>query len=168
MAKANRNNIKGKQPVVRTVLIPANDEDASRYDTARAAVTRAKVLGNTEDQARAESELAEVTAQVRESGLEFVFRGIGRKHYEEVLREHPPTDAQKAEAEERKAVAPQWNVETFPAALCHASTVDGELSAEEWQADIFDSPDWGPGELNALFNAALEANSDRRVVQLGN
>ena len=168
MAKITKKSIKTKKAVTRTVLVPADEADVTKLDEARAAAARARLLGDTAGAAKADEELARVTAEVRESGLEFVFRGIGRKPYEALLREHLPTDEQRADHEARKLQPPQWDVNTFPAALCHASAVDSELSAEDWVTDIFESEDWGPGELAALFNAALEANSDRRVVDLGN
>lgn len=168
MAKISKSNIKGKKAVTRTVLIPADEADVKRLEAARSAATRAKLLGNPDESAKADQELADTTTEVRENGLEFVFRGIGRKAYEALLRDNSPTDEQRADHEARKITAPQWNVDTFPAALCHAAAVDNELTAEDWVTDIFESEDWGPGELAALFNAALEANSDRRVVDLGN
>ena len=168
MAKISKQNVKAKKAITRTILVPANEADVKRLETARSAVARARLLGNAGDAEKAEEAFSTIPEEVRETGLEFVFRGVGRTAYESVLRDHPPTDEQKAKAEADGQGKPQWNVDTFPAALCHAACVDGELSAEEWVSDIFESEDWGPGEISTLFNAALEANSDRRVVELGN
>ncbi len=167
MAKATKSAVKAKKALTRTAVIPADEVDAKLYEDARNAVNRAKLLGNTDESAAVEERLREVTEKVLERGLEFTFRGIGRVRYEELLREHSPTDAQKAQAEQNNRVV-QGNVDTFPAALCAAAAVDSELSEKEWLVDIFESEDWNPSELGALFDAALGANSDSKVVMLGN
>lgn len=159
----SKTQIRSKKAITRRVLVPLDDDQAKRLEEANSGVERARLLGSPVEVQKAEEALEQTRDELVEQGaLLFTFRGIGRPAYEALRLKHPPTEKQQAEG------ARAWNDDTFPAALCAAAAVDCDLTEADWLTEIFESPDWGPGELVTIFNAALEANSDRRVVQLGN
>lgn len=163
---ANKAQLKGKKAITRRVLVPVDDAMARVIQDASEAVTRAKLVGGDVD--AADKRYDQLQDELIEQGaLLFTFRGIGRTRYEALRLEHAPSDEQRAKAEADKTGI-QWNPDTFPAALCAAACTDSDMNEDEWRKLVFESDDWGSGELAMLFNAALEANSDRRVVALGN
>lgn len=161
MKKISKADMGKKKPITKTLLVPLDDDFEDKLRQASENLQRARLLQRDEETAQAALQALE--DEVRASGLEFVFRGIGRPKYEALLREHPPTDAQKA-----KDPKAQWNVDTFPAALCSMACANVEMDADEWRTEVFESDDWGPGELRTLLDFALEVCTARRVVELGN
>lgn len=105
--------------------------------------------------------------QVEESTEEFVFRGIGRRPYDDLLAGHPPTQTQIESNKAKGLRAPDYNPDSFPPALCAASCVSHEATFDEWKALLGDSERWNSAEELLLFQAALAANTDARVVDVG-
>lgn len=106
--------------------------------------------------------------ELRENSVRFVFRGIGRKRYEKIINANPPTEKQIEDVKKEDPNAElAWNPETFVPALVAEALVEPELTVEQIN-EMFDSEDWNPAELSALYMAAYEANNNRRVVDLGN
>lgn len=101
-----------------------------------------------------------VTLAPTEDGAEpevVELRAIPPNEFEALADEHPPT----AEQEARGAA---WNSATFRPALLEACVItpDGEdpLTAADW-ADAAASGWMTIGELNSLFDCALELNAGR-------
>lgn len=151
-----------KKPLEQTILIPACDEDSTMLDKARAAFQRAELLETDIDKAKAAVQVAE--DHVRATGLEFVFRGIGRKKFEKLQREHEPTKEQVAEHGESLS----WNPDTFLPALLKQTVVNSELTAAQWETDVMDSDDWGVSEIGLICQTAIAVNRGNRVASLGN
>jgi hypothetical protein len=84
--------------------------------------------------------------------LKLTFRALPRPAWEQLLREHAPT-------EEQADLGHEYNVETFPAALVSASSVDGMSEAEA--QELLDS--WSDADAKALFTAALLVNQTMRA-----
>ncbi|MDH6499540.1 hypothetical protein [Streptomyces sp. SAI-149] len=84
--------------------------------------------------------------------LTLTFRALPRPAWEQLLREHAPT-------EEQADLGHEYNVETFPAALISASSVDGMSEAEA--QELLDS--WSDADAKALFTAALLVNQTMRA-----
>ncbi len=162
-----RDHLKKKQPLEKQLLIPASEADAERLKRAKEDLATAQLVGDEDRMAAARKRLDEVEAQVREDGLHFVFRGIGRRRFEELQRRHPATDAQVLEAEQQGGVA-TFNGETLMPELLALTITNAELTPEEWREDVLDSDDWGQGEIGLLVGYALGVNRDSRVTQLGN
>ena len=102
---------------------------------------------------------------VRETAVECVFRSIGRVRFDDLKREHPPTDEDREKsAAEGVEGAPQWHPDTFEAALVAASAGIPKMSVE--QAERLRA-DWNEAEWMQLFITALTVNSGRRVAELG-
>jgi hypothetical protein len=114
------------------------------------------------------TEVEALHARAKESDVTFVFEGIGRTRYYELLAEQPPTEQQRG-MEERNGLRPQpYNMDTFPPALAAECLVglqdaDGQvepppdlaarlrLMTEIWQ-------NWSSGVNEHLWSAVLVAN----------
>ena len=92
--------------------------------------------------------------EAEESTFTFIFQDIGRKRFEEMQDEYPPTDEQKEEGYiyDPAGFAPQ---------LIHETNVQPGLTLEEAR-EIWDT--WGSGEVNALFGAAVGACAEKASV----
>jgi len=150
-----------KQPIQRSVLIPATEEDAELLKQAQYDLDRAQLLDVDLDKAKLA--LKDAQNKVREDGLEFIFRGMGRKRFEELQRIHPPTEAQGAEHENLS-----WNPDTFLPALLEVTVINSDLTAAQWDKDVLDSDDWGSAEVGLILQTALAVNRENRVASLGN
>lgn len=151
-----------KQPIQRSVLIPATDEDAELLTQAQRDLERAQLLDIDLDKAKLA--MKEAQSKVREDGLEFIFRGLGRKRFEELQRQYPPTAEQVAEHGESLS----WDPDKFLPALLAATVTNSDLTAEQWDKDVLDSDDWGSSEVGLLLQTALAVNRENRVASLGN
>jgi len=96
-----------------------------------------------------------------EATLTLTFRALPRPVWEQVLRDHAPSEAQADQGME-------YNVETFPAALiaaCHverdAGGVEVEGMSEADAQELLDT--WADAEAKALFTAALLVNQTLRA-----
>jgi hypothetical protein len=119
--------------------------------------------------ASAQEELDQVTERLRDgNAVKFVFRSIGRRRYDDLLAENGPSEEQKAEA---KKIDPNaeldFDPDKFPQELVAACIVEPELTKSE-VADMFASEDWNAAELASLFETAFNANTTRRILDLGN
>lgn len=99
--------------------------------------------------------IGQLEQELLDSEIEFRFRGIGRGPRSRLLSEHPPTQAQQAEA---KADGGRllFNIETFPPALMAAACV----LPEGWAAADFAAlwEEWTDGQTAKLWQACLAAN----------
>lgn len=95
--------------------------------------------------------------------VEFRFRSLGRRAYSDLLRAHPPTDAQKADAPAGQVLL--WDADTFPPALMAACCVQPADTTAEWWRNVYD--DWGLGQVERLWKACLTANAGVAEVPKG-
>lgn len=100
----------------------------------------------------AQTVLDEARRALAAGTLTLTFRALPRPVWEQLLREHAPT-------EEQADLGHEYNVETFPAALISASSVDGMSEAEA--QELLDS--WSDADAKALFTAALLVNQTMRA-----
>ncbi|MFF0291023.1 hypothetical protein [Streptomyces sp. NPDC005262] len=103
---------------------------------------------------RAQDALADAT-------MVLTFRAVPRPVWEQLLRDHAPTEAQADQGME-------YNVDTFPAALisaCHVERDAGGAEVEGMSAaeaqELLDT--WADAEAKALFTAALVINQTLRA-----
>lgn len=104
--------------------------------------------------------------RVAEASITFTFRSIGRKPWDDLVGEHPPTKDQVDKAKREGLGVPNVNQDSFPVAAIAASVVEPTLTVDDVK-DMWDSPDWSDGELTILYQAALMVNQQARVVDLG-
>ncbi|MFD7769860.1 hypothetical protein [Streptomyces sp. NPDC059787] len=113
-----------------------------------------RVLAADEALTRAQEALAEATETL-------TFRALPRPVWEQLLRDHPPTEVQADKGME-------YNVDTFPAALIAACHVEREedgvevegMSTEDAQ-ELLDT--WADPDAKALFTTALLVNQTLRA-----
>lgn len=174
MGKSYADIKKRKKPVVKKVMIALDGEKADEFNEARTRMEdlEQRALDNPRDKniqadlVGAKDRYNELEAVIGDDLIEFTFRSVGRRRYEEIFEECPPTSKQKQEAVKNGEEEPQWNPETFPPAIIAASIVEPEMTEEDVY-DMWESTDWNQAELTSLFLAALTANAERKVVDLG-
>jgi hypothetical protein len=165
---------KRKKPVVTKVPIAMDSEQADEYNEAYFGLQEIK--GKLEDDPRnkqllsdfaaAKEKVADLHKEIEGNVVEFVFRSVGRRKFEDLLEECPATPKQKADASKRGEDEPSWDSDTFPVLLMTAAVVSPEITEEEFY-EIWESEDWNQAELMSLFLAALQVNQQRKVVELG-
>ena len=126
-----------------------------------------EVLKQKAEMAKDAYEMAKAAAF--EDSIEFVFRNIGRKAFDKLIDDHPPTDAEKKELEKSGGNPDQlqWSPNSFPQALVTASIVHPKLDREEVE-ELWDDDNWGGDELTQLFYTALGAQQKSRILRMGN
>lgn len=80
--------------------------------------------------------------------IELTVKALDEKTYRDIRAEHPPKSKQDRDN------GSHWNTDTFPPHFMSEAIVDPQLTQEEW-ASIWDSKEWGAGELSDLFSKAL-------------
>lgn len=173
---ATADHLKKKRPATKTVEVVLDPTLAVELRDAERARDLAQVrldarpgdhdlqsavwaAGEAVDVLRARADEEDAVVAVR-------FRSIGRLAWDELIRDHPPTDEQVAEAKSAGLGDLNFNSDTFPPAVVAASLDDPKMTAEE-VAELWDSPDWNQAELELLFIAALEVNNSRHTLDLG-
>ena len=79
------------------------------------------------------------------------FQSIGMRDYDKLVAKHPP------KAEQRVDGSP-FDIDTFAPALIAACSVDPEISLKDAQ-EIWNSPNWGRGDVMVLFRNAVDLNN---------
>lgn len=94
-----------------------------------------------------QKEIDKLREEAEDEKTTFAFRDIGRRKFDALVEAFPPTAAQKKDQF-------QWDPDKFCPALLAASAIDPKMSDIDAQ-EIYD--EWGRGDVEALFNAALQA-----------
>jgi hypothetical protein len=163
-----------KKPVQVTVAIHHDDELVVAYEEASDALARAELLQDHD----ADKDAAEIVQlreaksaaaeALREATTFITFKSMGRKAYQALIEEHPPTEEQKKQYQTEHGMEAPYDQETFAPALVAACAYDsdGELiwTVEEAE-EVFE--EWNSSEIVTLFQAAIQCNSARRVTDLG-
>lgn len=162
-----------KKPVVKTVPIVMDSVLADEFNTIneRVNLLKRRLDINPKDQdakrelVDLEAELERLTEANLDNIVEFTFKSIGRKGFEEILEEYPATAAQKRDAKREGNEEPGFDIDTFPPALLAAALVSPSLTADDI-ADMWDSDDWNHAELMVLFLSAMEVNQQRKIIDI--
>ena len=113
-----------------------------------------------------EDERVDLEAQVKKTSIKIVVQSMGRRAYEDLLGEHPPTTAQVEDFKKQggRGQLP-FNTDTYPMALIMASLTEPEPTDEvkEW----LDGDDWTAGEIQEIFTACVSINSENNILELG-
>jgi len=161
-----------KRPEERTVVLPLDFELAHAAAQAEDRLNQAKAMSDrpgatveaisvTEDR---QAEYDKAVEALRGQTATFTFRSIAPQTWDELKREHRPSESQRTEARKQGQAPPEWNEETFSPALIAAAcikviTPSGEqpgLSIDE-ATKLWTSDSWNKSERAELFNAALSA-----------
>ncbi|MFF1839264.1 hypothetical protein ACFVXE_34570 [Streptomyces sp. NPDC058231] len=109
----------------------------------------------------ADAGLVKAQGALADATMTLTFRAVPRPVWEQLLRDHAPTEAQADQGME-------YNVDTFPAALISACHVERDADGAEVEgmsaADAQELLDtWADAEAKALFTAALVINQTLRA-----
>lgn len=165
-----------KKPLVRTTYVVLDPDMVERFEEARTAVDVAQIRSNSDPKdaqrkldlqaAKDAFEALRMELEETDAVVKVTFRGIGRKTYDDLIQDHPPTLEQLAKAKKDGHSDLAFNLDTFPPAIVAASMVEPTLTLEQVQ-EIWDSDEWNQVELGELFNSAMQVNGTRRTVDLG-
>lgn len=157
-----------RKPTEIRELIPLDSDAVSTYEDTFAQQRMVELTGTDEEKVRLRRRVEAAKARLDETSVEVVFRSIGDKAYERLRLQYPPTEEQVAEAKAKLgamgAYAVEFDRDSFAPALIAASAIEPKMSMVEVEA-LRDS--WSRGEFEALFQAALRANTSRLTVDWG-
>ena len=158
------NIIKKKRGVTKKATLQIDGEIAVEILELRAQIAIAEQFDrrhNEDDTApKLQAKLDQLIENSKDTEITFVFKAIGRIAYDKIVE-----DPANVPSEEQKKEGAQFNPETFPPALVAAAAVDPEISVEE-AVEIFGDSEWNGAELQKLFFAALEVNTETGDIPL--
>ena len=145
-----------KRPNERSVSLVLDPEVSRNLKELERSYLREKRIDDRENRNPKAPAIAKAIEQLKDSAEEitFTFRDIGRKRFDAMIDEHPPT-------KEEKEQNFQFHPDTFAPALLAATAVEPTMTPAEAQA-IYD--EWGQGEVNALFMTAIAACTERASI----
>lgn len=168
-----------KQATIRKIKLVMNAEIDAEYRAAEMEYGMAQMMYSTSEEEHTKEATAkfEAVKERYEAALkaalddaqEFVFRSIGRKAFDALVDENPPTNEEIAEVEKAggKATDLQWSAKSFPQELVAAASVNPKLTLAD-TLEMWNSEDWSFSDLNDLFQTAVNAQNSRRLVEMGN
>ena len=176
---ATFDHLRKKKPQETTVSVCTDPDLISQADAAQAEYHRAAVEGRPEEEiGRLRGELEAALEAVAECTVVMRFRSPGRRKYEELLLDHPPTEEQQKEYAEQygpNARAP-YNGDTIGPPLVALCCVEPRMTVEE-ATILFEgeydedgeeiTPPWNMNELLPLFTAAMTVCNSSRIGELG-
>lgn len=128
-------------------------------------------LGAARDTARKELDRLHDQAVESEAVASFSFQALGRKRFQALLAQYPPTEEQQKELrglavaagmDSKRAPRLTYDSDRFPPVLVAHASVDPVI-AEEEALEMWASDDWNQEELGALFSAAWDAQTYRHL-----
>lgn len=171
-----------KKPHYQKVTLALDPEVAEQFEEAQGRVRDARLRSLAkpddeqlqEDLLAAEKCLAQIKPLMGEASVEFIFRSMGRKKYEDLVMANPPTPEQIEQAKLHASLEEirngqavlHHNPDSFPVALISRCLVSPKMSEDEVK-NMWDSDDWTGAELMTLFFAAQSVNIKRSQVDLG-
>jgi hypothetical protein len=158
---AKMERLRTRKPIEAYVTVTLDDEAKSK--AARADIELASARAQAERDSGKDDEKHPAVVKAKKAAdaakehledctLKLGFRSLPRDVYEALIADHPPTDAQEAKGE-------VFNVDTFPAALISACSIDG-MPLEDAQ-ELLNS--WNQSEAASLFQAAQWVNTMSRL-----
>ncbi len=110
-----------------------------------------------------EAELDALYELAVEAAVTFTFRDPGRKPFDELAIQHPPTQEQKDRVMELGGGILEFNIDTFPPALMALTAWEPKMTLKQAET-IFD--EWGSGDAETLFATALLVCKERTSIPL--
>lgn len=162
---ATFDHLRSKPLPSRVVEVVLDDEARQELERASSELEKAKLAKADDSEIRKlQKAYDKAKAACDEKTEELLFRSVGRKRWEALVRAYPPTQEQIDDAKEEKKPVPLWDEDAFPAAAVHASIAEPELTLEQVQ-ELWD--EWNSGETTRLFMLAYALNNNSNLVDLG-
>ena len=158
--------IKKKKPNTKTVDIVldsdlANEIQLKEQEKAQLQNRRGRSLAD--GIGPLEAELDALYDKASEGVATFTFRDPGRRPFDDLVLEHPPTKDQKDRVTELGGGILEFNLDTFPPALMALTAWEPKMTLKQAET-IFD--EWGSGDAETLFAAALLVCKERTSIPL--
>lgn len=103
-------------------------------------------------------------AELEEDCEEYLFQAMPGKKYFKLIKDHPPTEEQKKEAQEKGDEA-GWNGDTFPQALVYSCIQILDKNLEEFN-DFWE--ELSVGEQMLMLMTCMDVNQGTPLVSVGN
>lgn len=164
-----------KKPNRDTRWVCLDPEAADAYDVAARELDRAKIFASGrqgEETAAAlvasQEKYDAAKAELRKKSVRFVAQALGRKKYNKLKEQHPPTDEQQEQVmeESKGAMRLTYNSDTFVPELISRTLVEPEMTAQDVR-DWFDDDNWNDAEIATVVKMCFDVNSENRIVPLG-
>lgn len=175
--KATLDHLQKRKPPTTTIILYTDDEAARQVIDLERQLQQARFAGEPEPVIDGITLDLERAIEARdESAVSILFRSCGRKVYDRLIEENPPTAEQVAEFQEATLVEdpsnpdgpkvpttdrPQYNPETFPSVLIMHTMVDPKVDSVEQLDEILGM--WNETEYMQLWMAAMTVCSATRV-----
>jgi len=168
---ATFDHLSKKKPMRVVVPIYLDDDALKVHTEAVEALTaeqsKLKALGadNAKPRPALQAAVDKAAQALEESTVRCTFESIGRKAYDRLIAEYPPSEKENEEHQaEHQAPAP-YAAEPFSVALISASCIEPQMTPDQVR-ELQET--WNTAEYVELFVAALSVNTQRRVVSSGN
>jgi hypothetical protein len=158
-----KERIRRAQPTTRSerIWLGADLDLLDEYEAAVQALDEAKKpsdsLAGNGSVADAEQRVEELQAKLDEFAVDFKLRGLDDLHWSRLLDQHQPRKDAAGTADPQDAEF-GYNMETFPAALVRAATVEPVMDDDDWRALLGDEDTLGlitSNQLQQLFKVAF-------------
>jgi hypothetical protein len=140
------------RPYVSTVKVCGRADLVAEHERLNAdliaAVAADKDMLASERVAAAKATVKAVEAEIEASERTFTFQGLGQREWQDLKRQHPPTEEQRERGHDS-------NMETYAPALIAATSLDPKISVEQATRLLERLP---IAEAEKLYEAALNAN----------
>lgn len=133
----------------------AIEELERRHERALRRDNKESRLSHAPEAPQLEKQLEELRESAEDQKANFVFRDPGRQKFDALVDAFPPS------AKDKKENQYQWDPDKFVPALLSLCAIDPKLSEAEG-LEIYN--EWGRGDVEALFNAALQASLEQASV----
>jgi len=143
-------------------IIPLTADASRLYEKAKNDLATAEMVGDPDRIQDTRAALNETKDLIADDLAEVTFRALPGSEYKELVRAHPPNEADQAEHQKLHGVPAEFDVETFAPALISASCVEPKMT--EAEASSLPSLGWSGAEFNRLFQLALMVNSSVRSI----
>lgn len=152
-----------KQPNQRSCHILLDSSLSHRIDEKARAIELLERKGNrlgssladptTQELDQLNDELEALETEAAEYTVEFTFQDIGRRAYDDLLKEHRPTEEEKKEYKDAGGEGIlAYSTSTFPPTLVSVCSFTPKITQKEAE-EIFE--EWSEGDLELLFMTAL-------------
>lgn len=101
-----------------------------------------------------QKEIDALTDRIESAKVAFSFKDPGRKAFEDLIEACPPTEEEKKVSKDHGQPPPTWGTDTFVPGLLAMASLEPKLTLDDAR-EIYD--EWGRGDVEALFNCALQA-----------
>jgi hypothetical protein len=171
--KQPQDRLKKRSRPTKKLAVYLDEEASAEVAFLEPEVKRARALLHPDNDRLTElaEQLKEAEAKRDASREILTFQAVGRKTYRKLMDQHPPTEEQIAEFVEHQAKAPddqrlpgsepEFNPETFPLALIHATLVSPRFESIDELEEMLD--EWTEMEFMQLWMTAMAVCGTSRV-----